>query len=330
MRKALSLVVKAAVSGLLLYLALRTVDIVSVKDRLSQIDLRWIGLGLLLLLVQVFVLAMRWRLIVIRCGADLPLPQAFRYSMIATFFNQTLPSSVGGDAIRIWLVAKRANWRTATYSVLLDRIVGTVALATTVVACLPWTLALISNPVGHAALLLIGLGCIGAGIVFVGLAWERLRILQRWSLTRHLAAAAAIALSVLRSPQAFVPIFGLSFVIHLFTALAAWCAARAVSADLPLIYSIFLVLPVILIAVVPISIAGWGVREGAMVAAFGYAGLPPSDGLLVSLLFGAGYLVVGALGGLVWTFTTERLAPSAILSEQAGLNARLDGNRDTI
>ena len=129
MRKALSLVVKAAVSGLLLYLALRTVDIASVKDRLSQVDLRWVGLGLLLLLVQIFVLAMRWRLIVIRCGANLLLPQAFRYSMIATFFNQTLPSSVGGDAIRIWLVSKRSNWRIATYSVLLDRVVGIVALA---------------------------------------------------------------------------------------------------------------------------------------------------------------------------------------------------------
>jgi glycosyltransferase 2 family protein len=332
MRKALSLVVKSAVSGLLLYLALRTVDIVSVKDRLSQIDPRWIGLGLPLLLVQVFVLAVRWRLIVIRCGANLPLPQAFRYSMIATFFNQTLPSSVGGDAVRIWLVGKQSNWRTATYSVLLDRVVGIVALAMFVVACLPWTLALIRNPVGRTALLMIGLGCIGAGIVFVGLAWERLRVLQRWSLTRHLAAAAAIALAVLRSPRVLIPVFGLSFIIHLLTAVAAWCAARAVNADLPLIYSIFLVLPVILIAVVPISIAGWGVREGAMVAAFGYAGLPPSDGLLVSLLFGAGYLVVGALGGLVWTFTTDRRAPGAgaMLSEQTGLGASLDGNRDTI
>lgn len=330
MRKALSLVVKAAVSGLLLYLALRTVDIVSVKDRLSQIDLRWIGFGLLLLQAQIFVLALRWQKLVIRCGAGLPLAQAFRYSMIATFFNQTLPSSVGGDAMRIWLVGKRANWRIATYSVLLDRVVGIVALATIVVACLPWTFALIRNPVGRSALLMIGLGCIGASLIFVGLASQRLRVLQRWSLTRHLAAAAAIALALLHSPRALIPIFGLSFVIHLLTALAAWSAARAVNADLPLLYSVFLVLPVVLIAVVPISIAGWGVREGAMVAAFGYAGLPPSDGLLVSLLFGAGYLVVGALGGLVWTFTTERLAPGAILSEQAGLGARLDGNRDTI
>ena len=111
---------------------------------------------------------MRWRLIVIRCGANLPLAQAFRYSMIATFFNQPLPSSVGGDAVRIWLIGQQSNWRAATYSVLLDRVVGIVALAMVVVACLPWTLALIRNPVGRTALLMIGLGCIGAGLVFVG------------------------------------------------------------------------------------------------------------------------------------------------------------------
>ncbi len=68
----------------------------------------------------------------------------------------------------------------------------------------------------------------------------------------------------------------------------------------------FLVLPVALISVVPISIAGWGVREGAMVAAFAYAGLPQSDGLMVSLLFGISYLLLGVLGGGVWVLNTQR------------------------
>jgi hypothetical protein len=64
--------------------------------------------------------------------------------------------------------------------------------------------------------------------------------------------------------------------------------------------ALFLVLPVILITIVPISIAGWGIRESAMVVAFAYAGLPDTDGLLVSLLFGAATFLVGAIGGLVW------------------------------
>ena len=306
MRRVLSFLTKAAISGLLLYFALDLVNFATVKDRLSQIEPSWLALELLVLLVQVFFLAVRWQMIVFHCGVDLSLARALRYSMIATFFNQTLPSSVGGDAIRIWLVGKHADWRAATYSVLLDRVIGVIALAILVIVCLPWTLQLVRNPIGRAALLVIGFGSIAAGVFFISMAWEQLRIMQRWSLTRHLAAAAGIALKILRTPASLVPIFITSFLIHFLTVLAAWSAARSVGANLTLLYSLFLVPPVVLVAVVPISIAGWGVREGAMVATFIYAGLPQSDGLIVSLLFGAGYLALGVLGGLVWVLTSER------------------------
>jgi uncharacterized protein (TIRG00374 family) len=306
MRKALSLTTKAAVSGLLLYFALDLANIETVRDRLRQIDPRWIALGLLLLLIQAFVLAIRWDQIVIRCGTGLSLGRSFRYTMIATFFNQTLPSSIGGDAIRIWLVGRHSNWRTATYSVFLDRVVGVIALAGLVVICLPWTLELVHDLAGRVALLLIGFGSFAAGLVFISAAWKPLRILQRWSLTRHLAAAATVAVKILRTPSSLVPIVALSVLIHLLTVLAAWCAARSVGANVPLLYLLFLVLPVILVAIIPISIAGWGVREGAMVAAFASAGLPQNDGLIVSLLFGVGYLVLGVAGGVVWITSNDR------------------------
>jgi len=306
MRRAISLLLKVAVSSLLLYFALRLVDLAAVKERLVRVDPRWIALIFPLLLVQTGLLALRWQKIVAHCGASLSFPLAFRFSMIALFFNQTLPSSIGGDAMRVWLVSKHANWRSAIYSVFLDRLICVVALAILVLVCLPWTLELVRNPIGRGALLLIGLGCLGAGAAFVGLAWKRLRVLQHWPFTRHLAELAEVALAILRSPRSFAPAFGISVLVHLLTALAAWCAAGSIGADVPLLYTIFLVPPVILVTVVPISIAGWGVREGAMIAAFGYAGLPPGDGLIVSLLFGAGYLVMGAVGGLIWIATSGR------------------------
>ncbi len=82
--------------------------------------------------------------------------------MIAGFFNQTLPSSVGGDAIRIWLLAKQPTGARPPI-----RCCSTASSASSrwpvlVVVCLPWTLALISNPVGRGALLLIGFGAIAA------------------------------------------------------------------------------------------------------------------------------------------------------------------------
>jgi len=64
--------------------------------------------------------------------------------------------------------------------------------------------------------------------------------------------------------------------------------------------------PIILIAMMPISIAGWGVREATMMVAFGYAGLARTDGMVVSILFGLVYFIVGGLGGLVWIFSAEK------------------------
>jgi uncharacterized membrane protein YbhN (UPF0104 family) len=312
MRTAISLLVKLAVSGLLLYFALDLVNISTVRARLGQVDAAWIALELVVLTLQVGILAVRWRMITVHCGANLSLVQALRLSIIAAFFNQTLPSSVGGDAARIWFVGKQAGWRIATYSVFLDRVIGVFALSLVVVACLPWTFALVKSPVGRIALLVIGLGGVAGGAFFAVLGWDGLRIMQRWSPTRHLAAAARVTLDIVRSARSFVAIMALSILMHLFSALAAWCAARSIGAEVSLLYCLFLVLPVMLISVVPVSIAGWGVRESAMIVAFSYAGLPESYGLLVSLLLGAGLLVLGIAGGAVWILTTDRKERNAI------------------
>ena len=84
------------------------------------------------------------------------------------------------------------------------------------------------------------------------------------------------------------------------TVVAAWGAAMAAHASVDFAQALFLFLPVILIATIPISIAGWGVRESAMILAFSYAGLAESDGLIISILYGVAILGVGAIGGIVW------------------------------
>jgi hypothetical protein len=72
-----------------------------------------------------------------------------------------------------------------------------------------------------------------------------------------------------------------------------------------------LVPPVILITMLPISIAGWGVREATMGLAFGYAGLMTNEGVNISLLLGAVSFTVGIVGGLVWILSPEKAAQGA-------------------
>ena len=300
MRRLLTFFFKAAVSALLLYLSLRRVDLSSIGQRLGALDLRWIAFILFLLCVQIPLGALRWREIVAICGAKLPPVTALRYGFIGAFFSQVLPSTVGGDAVRIWLLARGgAGWPIAIYSVLIDRVIGVSALAVIVVACLPWTLNLVYDPVARAAVALIGFGALVGAAIFLGLGVQHLRVLDRWWLTRHLATASRTAWRLCRS-AAGIRVAALSFAIHFITVVVAWGAAMAAHASVDFTQVLFLFLPVMLIATVPISIAGWGVRESAMILAFSYAGLAESDGLIISILYGAAILVIGAIGGIVW------------------------------
>jgi uncharacterized membrane protein YbhN (UPF0104 family) len=300
MRRALSFLAKAAISALLLYLSLRRVNLDSLGQRLSELDWRWIGAVFVTMAVQVSFNALRWRDIAGVCGARLRAMTALGYTFIGQFFSQVLPSTVGGDAVRIWLLARGgAGWPTAIYSVLIDRVIGVAALAMLVALCLPWTLVLVQDPVARAALVVIGFGALAAAVVFLGLGMPSLTLMERWWPTRHLAAASRLAWKLCRSSVA-LRVVVIAIAVHLLTVLSAWAAARAAHASIDIVQTLFVVLPVILVSTIPISIAGWGVRESAMVMAFSYAGLAESDGLIVSIVYGATTLAIGAAGGIVW------------------------------
>jgi|SRR5581483_2827293 len=307
MRRTLLLLAKAAVSVGLLYLSLRWVNLDALAERLQRLEPGWIVAALFFLSIQLVLLSVRWREITLCCGTDLKMAPALQFSVIAAFFNQVLPSTIGGDGVRLWLLARKgAGWAHATYSVLLDRFFGVFVLALVVVVCLPWTLELIRDPVARAVLLVLALGAIaGPSVLLLAGLWFRDQ-LERLPLTRYWSAATDVAANLLRSCRSAAIVVGSSTAIHLLTVAAAWCCTRAVAAPVSFDHVLFLLPPVLLIATVPISIAGWGVRESSMIAAFAYAGLAESDGLMLSVLFGAVSFVIGVFGGLVWIVSGSR------------------------
>lgn len=307
MRASVTFAVKAAISGLLLYLALDFVNLDTLRGRMSEIEWPWILAAFAVMAVQLGLVSLRWQQIALACGTKLSRRTAFLYMVIASFFNQMLPSTIGGDAARIWLVAHHhSGWKGAVYSVLIDRGAGLLWLALIVLACLPWSLNSIPNPVGRITLIAISAASI-AGIVALFTIDRSRRWLTRWRLTRHLAEIASVTWRVLTWRRIGFAVAVLSVIGHFLTALTAWCVARAIGSSLDLVEALLLILPVVLIASIPISIAGWGVREAAMVTAFVYAGLPRDDGLLVSLLIGVESFAMGAVGGLTWVLSGEQI-----------------------
>jgi hypothetical protein len=311
MRNVLLFALKAAISCALLYFAFSHVNFDLIGRQLDHLNYSWLVVAVLILLGQVALGALRWQIIVQNCEApDAPTfttASAMRFTFIAAFFNQTLPSTVGGDAVRIWLLGRHlGGWRNATYSVLIDRVVGVMVLAALVILCLPWSFALINNFTGRITLLIVGFGSVGAGLTFVALGFLHWQWLDRVWLTRQIVAASRAAHRVFGSTANSTLILVYSLLNHLMTVTAAVCLAKSVAAPLDWGQSLLLVPPVTLIASIPLSIAGWGTRESAMVLAFGYAGLSESNGLIVSVLLGLTSFAAGLIGGVVWLLDRGR------------------------
>jgi uncharacterized membrane protein YbhN (UPF0104 family) len=309
MRRILLSTIKILVSAALLYLALRKANFSDLASRINIASLGWIGMAIAVTFLQIFVGVLRWREVSAECGAPLGTMQAMRYNVIGAFFNQTLPSSIGGDAVRLWLVARGgAGWRAATYSIFVDRAIGLVALAVIIVASLPWSSRLISDPHGRSALLLVDFAALAGGVGFLALGRLPWPWLKRWWGTHHLHACSVIANRVIFSRKHGPKIAVLSVLVHVLAVVIAWCVVQSIAAPVMFSQIFQLVPPVMLITMLPISIAGWGVREATMGLAFGYAGLMINEGVNVSLLFGAVSFIVGAFGGLVWIFSAEKAA----------------------
>ena len=103
----------------------------------------------------------------------------------------------------------------------------------------------------------------------------------------------------------------LSVVIHLTVATAVWLLARSMQIPLELVHSLLLMPVILFVSAIPISIAGWGVREGTSVLVFGMVGMPAESAISLSLSFGLVMLVTGLPGGVVWWFMHHEIPPES-------------------
>jgi glycosyltransferase 2 family protein len=298
---ALKIVISATLVAWLVY----STDRDALADALLEVDLSTALLAVIVLFALIAIQAWRWTLVARALDISFPLVPAWLISQIGAFFNQVLPSSIGGDAMRVWRL-QRSGVRTslALASVFLDRVVALVGTILIVVVGLPWLLDWMDTDALRAGILAVVL--VAATGVAVLLFADRAplvhRLAGRSALARVLQVP-ALARRVLFTPQTAFPTLALSVVIHLGVALSVWLLAYATGVELTWAETAFLVPVVILFSMVPITIAGWGVREGAMVVALGTVGVGREEALAVSVLFGIASAVAALPGGLIWLAT---------------------------
>ncbi|MGA7802899.1 MAG: lysylphosphatidylglycerol synthase transmembrane domain-containing protein [Gammaproteobacteria bacterium] len=302
------LIVQAIITvGLLGWLAGR-LNWQSLSQTLITADPAWFLLASGLYLLSLAVAALRWRSIMRSLEHPIALRELLALNLVGAFFNQVLPGSLSGDTARAFYSGRQAGSLTlATAAVLGDRLLGMgalVALVLTGYVVLGREVAMISHL--GTVLAVIALGYFGGLAVLLNVPVDR-------ALSGRLRAAgekvlqARIALrAVFRRGPDLLRVAALSLVVQVLFIAVFWSVSRSLDLHLDQT-AIWVVWPVVsLIAVIPISLAGWGVREGLMAFYLSQLGVDLQRAVVLSVLVGLAVLVASLPGGLVWLWMGSR------------------------
>ncbi len=305
-KKWVTLTLKIAVSVALIWFLFSNIDIVSAKDRLLDADPTMLVLSLAVLTFQLVINTKRWDVVLAAIGERLSFLKTLQIVYIGIFFNQTLPSSVGGDAVRIYRTYHAGVSLSGSINgIMLERAAGVIALILLVLATQPFFLPRVGDDAAAWMLpvaVMFTLASV-AGLGFLMILDRLPSSLRRWRLVRGLAMLAADTRKVFLNPVHAFKALGWSAFGHLNLTFGVYIMSLGIGLGVTWIDCIALIPPVILVTTLPISIAGWGVREGAMVAAFGLIGTPAEGALALSLLFGLVAIVTSLPGGLIWLYS---------------------------
>jgi len=304
--KYLLFVAKAAITLCLIWVVVRNIDMADTLQRVRSISIA-VGVGALGLMLLLCLLSIvRWRIVMRQFGPALGFRPTARLFFEGLFFNQALPSTVGGDGIRIYRSFRAGlTLAAAINSVVLDRILGLTSLMILAALAQPLFYDRVESVAARLSFTTVFLAAIGGVVVLLLLSRMPERF-HRWRVARGLVALSLAACQAIRTPTIFVPVTLLSIVGHLISVGVFYLLAVSLDLGVSFVDCLVMVPSVLLVATVPISVAGWGLREGAMVAAFGLLGVPPGAAAAASVLFGIGMALVALPGGLLWFVDNDR------------------------
>jgi uncharacterized membrane protein YbhN (UPF0104 family) len=293
--------VKLGIAAVLLFLIGSRVDFDAALDLMSGARPAWLLLALLTSFAIVFADGAYWTVSMRAVGCRIALKPAIVFSLVGWFFANLAPSSVGSDIFRA------ARMRLAGASpdqsirlVAAARLMSFASLLVVIGAGLPFAIGYVDAAAekfalaGAFAAAVIGFGAFILGGALVASASRRFGVggvklvAELSGDTRTLLVRASASGWFYLIAQHLLRVGGVAAV--------AW----SLNASVDLIALFALVPAALLIAMVPISIGGWGVREASFVHFLGFAGVDPAAALAISIVYGLTRLVIGALGGVAF------------------------------
>lgn len=297
---------KALVSTVLIYWLLHRIGLDSIVSYFKQASWPWLIGSLAVFALSNLLGAVQWHLLLTNRGIDLTLGHSVWLYHIGLFFNNFLLGNVGGDAFRIYDIRRLSNRTDAAFStVFLDRFVGFFALSTLALAVAVFMVSrLLTSSALFTILFVFGGWLLAILFLFIETFAQKFSWLFRLILPPPLhikAKAFYYSLHAFRHERKLLTrIFFLSVLIQTLRILTHWCAARSLGVQVSVGY-FFLFIPIVaLLASLPISLGGLGVREQSAAALFSQLGVPSGQTVAFELLAYLVGILATTPGGLLF------------------------------
>jgi uncharacterized protein (TIRG00374 family) len=317
-RHTLRWTIKILVSGGLLAVLLSRVDLGRLWDLSRTASIAWLLAALATYFIGIVVSVWRWGILLDAQHVPIRFAARLRSFLVATFFNNFLPSNIGGDVIRIRDTAGPAGSKTlATTVVLVDRGLGLLGLV--FVAASGATLAArMSAAIGPMAPGLLW-GVLAAAIALaapvvllphgLGKLLRPLRAIhQEWVEERIERLTSALA-RFRDAPRALGACFAGAILVQAIIVGFYWAIARALGLHVPLAHLAIVVPMSLVVQMLPMSVNGFGVREATFGFYFTRLGQPLESALALSFI-GAALIMLFSTSGV--PFLLRRKSTAAV------------------
>lgn len=282
--------------------------ILSLQINFKEVSSILIGLEKLPLIIAIFLVfgsivlsAYKWQLLLVARGWQLSLISLTKVYFVGLFANNFLPSSIGGDMLRVYKIGKTINnYTEATASVILERLLATIGLT------LPVLVAVLPNQhlLGKFTYTVFGFLVFCLSLIMIILKPNSLSPLSRitWNWWQKLIAKLKDISHIMQEyrsrPGTILMVIGYSVIFQLSIVLINYYLLKAMKIDTVSLWQCVLIIPIIsALSMIPISINGLGIREGSYVLLLTPLGVTSSQAITISLLFFLIVTVVSFIGG---------------------------------
>ena len=294
-------------SAALLYVVLRSIDLPAFWERVKGMSPAWILLALVAYALSQSIGAWRWHRLLRAQHVEIERRRLTESIWVSMFFNNFLPSNIGGDVVRIADTAPAAGSKTlATTVILVDRALGLTALVI-IASSGAFVASLLGVPVPGARWLWLAsaLGAAAAVSVIVmpqlvGHALRPVRALDKPWLAERAQRLEDAVIRFRNAPSAVAGSFAGALVVQITIVAFYLLTAQGLSVPLPTLLGAVLIPVSLAVQMAPISINGFGVREAVFALFFRRFGLPTDAAVALSLVSTGMVMGLSLVGGLLF------------------------------